>query len=50
MKIKDLIEVLQRQENQEAEVFICESQYEFYNVLAFCPDPSKPDEIIEIHL
>ena len=50
MTIKELIEVLQRQDNQEAEVFICESQHDWDSVIAYCPDPSNPDSITEIHL
>jgi hypothetical protein len=47
MKIKDLIEILQRQEDQNAEVSIAESQEDWEEVLIIFneEDVDKPIEI-----
>ena len=50
MTVKKLIEILQRIENQESEIFIAESQYDWENVLVYVPNPANADEAVEVHL
>lgn len=50
MTVKGLIKVLQGIKEQDAEVFLTESQYDWHNVLAYCPNPANADEVKEIRV
>ena len=46
--VKDLIKILQKIENQDAEVFISVETLVGESSLHYIPDPSNPDESIEV--
>lgn len=50
--VRQLTEVLQKQENQDAEIVIVESQHDWHNVLLVINRPDSPDseENTEIHV
>jgi hypothetical protein len=48
MIVKELIQILEK-EDQDAELFICEG-VNWMPSLAYCPDPSIPDEVIYIQI
>lgn len=48
MIVKELIKLLQEQENQDAEVFISEGGHSWELSLYILKDPSNPDDAEEI--